>query len=147
MWNVCWGELQVLREASLRDKPIDVTGSKAIGHWCPRLLESTSCHHVTQMRYRKLQDLTIFFSALNLWFGLALNQFFLANLLFLFWYESVYMQLYVGSMQISFRLLWRLMAKSLLWVSEETLYFWSSAGVLKILETFKAEQNVFSIMR
>lgn len=88
-----------------------------------------------------------FFSALNLWFGLALNQFFLANLLFLFWYESVYMQLYVGSMQISFRLLWRLMAKSLLWVSEETLYFWSSAGVLKILETFKAEQNVFSIMR
>lgn len=39
------------------------------------------------------------------------------------------------------------MAKSLLWVSEETLYFWSSSGVLKILETLKAELNVFSIMR
>lgn len=92
-------------------------------------------------------NLMIFFSALNLWFGLSLNRFFLANLLFLFWNESVYVQLYVGSMQISFRLLWRLMAKSLLWVSQETLYFWSSAGVLKILETLKAELNVFSIMR
>lgn len=39
------------------------------------------------------------------------------------------------------------MTKRLLWVSEETLYFWSSAGVLKILETLKAELNVFSVMR